>query len=60
MSGKPSAGHTVGMADRDRAAVHVELLVVDTEMVTAVNRLTGEGFVDFPKVDIVDAEAVLF
>src|SRR5438046_4922309 len=37
------ARHAVGMANRDGAAVHVELVVRDAEAVTAVDHLHGEG-----------------
>jgi hypothetical protein len=43
-----SAGHTIGMPDRYRAAIDVEFLIVDTEFIAAVNSLSGEGLVNFP------------
>src|SRR5271156_218239 len=52
------AAHAVGVADRDRAAVDVELLVVDVQRVAAVHRLNRERFVELPQIDVVDLEAV--
>ncbi len=40
------------MADGDRAAVDVVLLVIDTQGVAAVQALRGEGLVELPQVDI--------
>src|SRR5581483_4466608 len=36
MAGKPRTGHAVGMADRDRATIDVELVGIDAELVPAV------------------------
>ena len=52
------ARHAVRMADRDRAAVDVQLLGIDAELVAAVDHLHGERFVQLPQVDVVDPEAV--
>ena len=52
------AAHAVGVADRDRAAVDVELVVRDAELVAAVDHLHGEGLVQLPQVDVVDLQAV--
>src|SRR5690606_9895197 len=47
------AGHAEGMAYGDGAAVDVELLIVDLQPVAAVEALRGEGFVEFPQIDVV-------
>ncbi len=47
------------MAERDGAAVDVELLVGDAELALAVDRLAREGLVDLEEVDVVDREAGL-
>src|SRR3954467_3306727 len=46
------ARHSARMADRDGAAVHVEALVRDTELVAAVHHLYGERLVQLPQVDV--------
>jgi hypothetical protein len=51
------AGHAVGVADRDRAAVDVEPVVGDAELVLAVEHLHREGLVQLPQADVVDLEA---
>src|SRR5882762_10113588 len=43
----PRPRHAVGMADRDRAAIDVELVIGDTEPVAAIDHLAGERFVQF-------------
>src|SRR4051812_42394488 len=58
MAGEARAGHAVGMADRDRAAVDVDLVRIDAELVAAIDHLHRKGFVQFPEVDVVDAEAM--
>ena len=52
------AAHAVGVADRDRAAVDVELLHRDAELVAAVEHLHGERLVQLPQADVVDLQAV--
>src|SRR5579862_9552488 len=42
MAGAARAGHAEGMADRDRAAVDVQLVVGNAELVAAVEHLHGE------------------
>src|SRR6516162_9708524 len=37
VAGEPRASHTIGMADRDRAAVDVQLLRIDPELVAAID-----------------------
>ena len=50
------AAHAVGVADRDRAAVDVEQIVGDAELVLAVEHLDRERLVQFPQADVVDLE----
>src|SRR5262245_13617308 len=56
MPGAARAGHAEGMADRDRAAVDVELLLGNAELVAAVEDLHGEGLVQLPEIDVVHLE----
>ena len=56
--GQPRAGHAIGMADRDRAAVDVELVGIDAELVAAIDHLHRIGLVELPEIDVVDLEAV--
>src|SRR5579864_5869560 len=49
-------GHAKRMPDRNRAAVHVELLRIDAEAVAAVDHLNGKGFVELPQVNVVHLE----
>src|SRR3546814_3203687 len=41
------------MTDRDRAAINVEQLIRDMELITAVQQLGGKGLVQFPQADVV-------
>src|SRR5213076_3385081 len=45
------------VADRDRAAVPIELLRVEAEPVTTVDYLRSERLVQLPDVDVADPEA---
>ena len=45
------------MANGNGAAVDVVLRRVDAEVIAAVETLAGEGFVELPQVDVVDAQA---
>ncbi len=45
------------MADRDRAAQGIELLVGNPELALAVEQLGGEGLVELDDVDVVHGEA---
>src|ERR1700733_5971795 len=58
VTGHARAAHAIRMADRDRAAVDIELVVVDAEPVAAVENLDCEGFVEFPEADVVHLEAM--
>src|SRR5262249_22212933 len=46
------ARHAERMADRDRAAVDVELRGIDAQAIAAVDHLRGEGLVELPHVDL--------
>src|SRR3546814_10615381 len=48
------------MADRYRAAVDVEFVVVDAELVAAIDHLTGERFIQFPEADVRHSQAIAF
>ena len=52
---RPSDAERV--AERDRAAVHVQPLVVDPELADAGEHLGREGLVQLDEVDVVDVEA---
>src|SRR5215203_1397273 len=58
VAGETRASHAEGMADRDRAAVDVVLLGIDAELVARIEALAGEGFVEFPEINVVDLQAV--
>jgi hypothetical protein len=51
-AGDPGAGGADGMPKRDRAAVHVDLLVVHAQHPHGVDRDRGERLVDLPEVDV--------
>src|SRR5262249_55719786 len=46
------ASHAVGMPERNRAAVDVESIVLDTEFVATVQDLDRERLVELPQVDV--------
>src|SRR5579875_3355092 len=50
--------HAVRMPDGNRAAVDVEALVRNAELVAAIDRLHGEGLVELPQADVVEREIV--
>src|SRR5690606_3981926 len=52
MAGETGAGHAIGMAHGNGAAIDVELLHGDAETITAVDHLRSKGFVQFPQVDV--------
>src|SRR5207244_728811 len=58
VAGETRAGHAERVPDRDRAAVDIVLLGVDAELVTRIQALAGEGFVELPEIDVVDRQAV--
>src|SRR2546430_759181 len=47
------------MAERDGAAVHINLLGIDIELAHRLHRHAGEGFVDLPEVDILHTHSRL-
>src|SRR5215208_3781375 len=53
---QPGAGAAERVADRDRAAVHVELVVIDAELAHRGEHLRGEGLVQLDQVDVFDAQ----
>src|SRR5215208_441548 len=55
----PRAGHPVGVAERDRAAVRVELLAerVDADLPAHGQHLRGERLVQLHDVDVLDRHA---
>src|SRR5579864_8120870 len=58
VTGQPRAGHAVGMADRNRAAIDIDLFRIDPEPVTAIDHLHRESLVELPEIDIVDLQTV--
>src|SRR3954454_9886103 len=52
----PGAGGADRMAERDGAAVHVDLVLVDAEHPDRVEHHGGERLVDLPEVDVVGRE----
>src|SRR5262245_1565947 len=48
------AGHAERVAERDRAAVHVELPPGDVQLFGRRHHLRGEGLVDLDEIDVVD------
>ena len=53
---EPRAAHPERMADRDRAAVHVHLRLVDPELAHDRERLRGERLVQLDEVEVADRE----
>ena len=53
------AGGTDGVAERAGAAIDVQLLPGDAEILLRRHRHHGEGFVDFKQIDVADAPADL-
>ena len=54
------AGRTQRMAERDRSAIHVDLLAIEAELFLDRQVLRGEGFVHFDQVDVVELQPGLF
>src|SRR3990167_3207427 len=54
VAGQALARHAVGVAHGDGAAVHVELVVRNAQLVAAADDLHGESFVELPEVDVAD------
>src|SRR5271156_5064617 len=57
VAGQPRAGHSEGMADRDRAAVDIVLFRIDAELVARVQALAGKRLVELPDIDILHLHA---
>src|SRR5579871_5307590 len=60
VAGEPRARHSVRMADGDRAAIDIELLGIDPELVAAIDHLHRKGLVQLPQIDVTDIESVAF
>ena len=58
VAGEPRASHAIGMADRDRAAIDVQLVGVDAELVAAIDHLDRISLVELPEIDVVDLQIV--
>src|SRR5688500_13574768 len=58
VAGQARSGHAVGMANRDRAAIDVELFRIDPELIPAMDDLHCECLVQFPEIDIFDLKSV--
>src|SRR4030095_15821928 len=56
-AGDPRAGHPERVADRDRAAVDVQLLDRDAEVAVRRDDLRGGRLVDLHQGDVVDGHA---
>ena len=56
---EPRAAHPERVAERDRAAVHVHLLGVESELVDADEGLRGEGLVELDEIGIVGTAAAV-
>src|ERR1017187_5993431 len=58
MTGETRTGHAVGMTHCNRAAVHVKLFRIYTELVAAIDHLHREGLIQLPEIDIIDRQSV--
>src|SRR6266478_6347072 len=56
MAGHARSAHAKGMADRDRAAVHIETFLGDAQAIATVEHLARKGFVELPQINIADIE----
>src|SRR2546422_11559086 len=54
---EPRAGHAQGMAERDRAAIHVHLLRIQAQLADDDEALRSEGLVQLDEVEVRDLEA---
>ena len=57
MTRQALARHTVGVTHGNRAAVDVQAISRDAQLVAAIQHLNRKRFVQFPQVDVVDREA---
>src|SRR5262249_23543386 len=55
---EPRARHAVRMAHGNGAAIDVDLLRIDAELVAAIKHLHRERLVQLPEIDIIDLESV--
>src|SRR5471032_2699727 len=60
VAGQARARHAIRVADGDRAAVDVQAVHRNAQLVGAVQHLHGERFVQFPQADVLDLQAGLF
>src|SRR5438045_3073099 len=60
VAGHARSRHSVGMADRNCAAVNVQLLMRNSDAFHAVEDLARESLVQFPQIDVVGFQAVAF
>ena len=60
MTDKPAPSHAKGVPECYASTVDVELFGIDSQAVAAVKRLAGERLIEFPKPDIIDAQAMAF
>src|SRR5881394_1117301 len=56
MAHQPRTGHAVRMPDGNCATIDVEAFLGNTEALAAVDHLHGEGLVEFPQADVIDAQ----
>src|SRR5581483_6758187 len=54
--GQPRTAHAERVADRDRAAVHVHLLLVDAELAHDRDRLRRERLVQLDEIDVAELD----
>ena len=59
MARQALAAHAVRVAQRDGAAVHIQAIGGNAQLVAAVDHLHGKGFVQLPQVDVADLQAEL-
>jgi hypothetical protein len=59
VAGQALAGDAVGVAHRDGAAVDVQAVARDAQLVAAIDHLHRERFVQLPQVDVADLQAQL-
>src|SRR5260370_2664904 len=50
MSGEARSGHAIGVADRDRAAIDVELFWIDAQFIAALDQLDGISLLQVPEI----------
>src|ERR1700716_4057778 len=57
VSGKTGTADPVGMTHGNGAAVDVQPLIGNAQLISAVEDLAGEGLVQFPQIDVADLVA---